>query len=251
MTKILGIIPSRYESSRFPGKALADIRGKSMIKRVYEQASKAQSLDRVIVATDDARIADEVESFGGEWVMTSQEHQSGTDRCFEAYSLSGESYDFVINVQGDEPFLKPGQIDDLSAVLNKEVELATLVKKITTTHGLFDPNSCKAVIDTNGNAIYFSRWPIPYLRDHGQEDWVRHHDFLEQVGVYAYRSDILEQITRLSLSSLEKAESLEQLRWMENGFKIKVGFTEYDSQCIDTPEDLERMLKLLESGSER
>ena len=250
MIKIIGIIPSRYASSRFPGKALADIFGKPMIQRVYEQAKKASVLSRVIVATDDERIMNVVQDFGGECQMTSQDHQSGTDRCAEVARSLDQDFEFIINIQGDEPFLDPEQIEDLGKVLNNEVELATLVKKIDTTQVLFDPNSTKAVLDGEDNAIYFSRWPIPFLRDVPQEDWVKKHGFFEQVGVYAYRKDILQAVTQLKVSSLEKAESLEQLRWMENGFAIKVGRTEYDSQCIDTPEDLERMIKRIEKGSE-
>ncbi len=247
--KILGVIPSRYASSRFPGKALADIFGKTMVQRVYEQAKNAESLSRVVVATDDKRIYDKVEEFGGECVMTKEDHKSGTDRCAEAKEILGGEYDFVINIQGDEPFLDPRQIDDLSKVLDKDVELATLVKKITTTQTLFDPNSCKAVLNESGEALYFSRWPIPYMRDHGQEDWVRNHPYWEQVGIYGYRADILDKITSLPVSDLERSESLEQLRWLENGFRIKTGQTEFDSQCIDTPEDLERTLKRIERGS--
>jgi 3-deoxy-manno-octulosonate cytidylyltransferase (CMP-KDO synthetase) len=248
MKKILGIIPSRYASSRFPAKALADIMGKPMIQRVYEQASKSSVLEKVIVATDDKRIFDVVESFGAEAIMTSEDHKSGTDRCAEALKKLGGDFDFIINIQGDEPFINPSQIDDIGKILENEVQLATLVKKISTTQNLLDVNACKAVIDQNNFALYFSRWPIPHVRDHGQEDWVRNHEFWEQVGIYAYRKDILEEITRLPQSPLEKAESLEQLRWMENGYKIKVGFTEYDSQCIDTPEDLEIILERLRSN---
>ena len=248
MKKIIGIIPSRYASSRFPAKALADILGKPMIQRVYEQASKSTVLEKVIVATDDKRIFDVVNSFGAEAIMTSENHKSGTDRCAEALKNLGEDFDFVINIQGDEPLIHPSQIDDIGKILTGDVQLATLVKKISTTQNLLDVNATKAVLDKNNFALYFSRLPIPYVRDHGQEDWVRQNVYWEQVGIYAYRNDILQEITELPQSPLEKAESLEQLRWMENGYMVKVGFTEYDSQCIDTPEDLEIMLERLRSN---
>ncbi len=247
MNKILGIIPSRYASSRFPAKALADIMGKPMIQRVYEQASRADTLDQLYVATDNQRIFDVVKNFGGNVVMTSEDHQSGTDRCAEAIKKVEGDFSFVINIQGDEPFIEPGQIDDLGNSLSEKVELATLVKKINTTQTLFDVNSTICVLDKDDYALYFSRWPIPYLRDHAQGEWVKNHTYWEQVGIYAYRTDILEKIKDLPVGDLEKAESLEQLRWMENGYKVKVGKTEFESQCIDTPEDLEKMLQMIKN----
>lgn len=242
--KILGIIPARYASTRFPAKALADIRGKSMVQRVYEQAGKAGSLSKVLVATDHEEIFSHVEQFGGKVIMTSPDHQSGTDRCFEAYQKLKTGFDFVINIQGDEPFIKPEQIDLLASCLNdNDVELATLVKKITDTETLFNPNTPKVIFNKQNEAIYFSRETIPHLRGIHKEEWLLQHTFFKHIGIYAYRTDILEKITSLHPSSLEKAECLEQLRWIENGFKIKVAVTEYESQGIDTPEDLAKVIK--------
>ena len=241
---ILGIIPARYASTRFPAKALADINGKSMIQRVYEQALKANSLQKVVVATDHEKIFSHVQSFGGNVVMTAEDHQSGTDRCFEAFQKLNESFDFVINIQGDEPFIQPQQINLLAGCLdNKEVELATLIKKISDLETLFNANTPKVIFNKNQEAIYFSRETIPHIRGVKKEDWLLKHSFYKHIGIYAYRTDILEKITSMNPSSLEKSESLEQLRWIENGLKIKVAITEYESQGIDTPEDLEKVLK--------
>lgn len=241
--KILGIIPARYASTRFPAKALADVLGKSMVQRVYEQAKKSATLTQVLVATDDNRIYDHVKGFGGEVVMTAPHHPSGTDRCFEALKKSAGNVDFIINIQGDEPFINPGQIDLLASVLSPETELATLVKKIDSEEVLFNPNSPKVVLNQKGEALYFSRSPIPYLRGVPEKDWLTTGLFYKHIGIYAYRIDILESITRLTTSSLENAEALEQLRWLENGYKIKVAITEHESFGIDTPEDLEKAIK--------
>lgn len=244
--KILGLIPARYASTRFPGKPLADIGGKPMIQRVYEQASKA--LDAVYVATDDDRILDAVKAFGGKAVMTDTNHQSGTDRCKEALQIveqqEGEKFDVVVNIQGDEPFIRPELVEALASCFqNPATEIATLVKPLNNNEDLWDPNKPKVVVTPGLEAIYFSRSPIPYLRQQPKEEWhLRHHYYLH-IGLYAYRSDILNEITRLQPSVLEKAESLEQLRWIENNFKITVRVTEHDSIGIDTPEDLERVLK--------
>lgn len=239
--QIIGIIPARYASTRFPAKALADIGGKSMIQRVYEQASQSANLSRVIVATDDERIKQHVQSFGGEVIMTSTEHQSGTDRCFEALQKSGAQADYVINIQGDEPFILPAQITRLSEVLNGSVELATLIRKIESEEILFNTNTPKVVIDKNQNVLYFSRQTVPYLRDVPQEEWLSRHTFYKHIGIYAYRADILSEITQLPVSSLEKAEALEQLRWLENGYSIKAVVTPDDSHGIDTPDDMARV----------
>ncbi|MBX9851605.1 MAG: 3-deoxy-manno-octulosonate cytidylyltransferase [Cytophagaceae bacterium] len=241
--KILGIIPARYASTRFPAKALADINGKSMIQRVYEQASKSSSLKKVLVATDHELISDHVKKFGGEVVMTSDSHQSGTDRCFEALQKTEGSFDYVINIQGDEPFIQPGQIDLLAGCLAEKTELATLIKKITDTETLFNPNTPKVIFNKNKEAIYFSRQTIPYLRGIKNEEWLNYHEFYKHIGIYAYRTDILSRITLLPVSPLEKAEALEQLRWIEHGYKIKIAITEYESYGIDTLEDLQRILK--------
>ncbi len=243
---ILAIIPSRYASTRFPGKPLADIQGKSMIQRVYEQAKKAKRVDRVVVATDDDRIAEHVKSFGGEVIMTSASHPSGTDRCYEATTKLNTHYDYVLNIQGDEPFIDPDLIDELADILkDKNVELATLVRKVDREEILTDRGEAKVVLNSNSQALYFSRQAIPFLREAGATPWHELHTFYHQIGLYAYRSDILEKITRLPVSTLEKAELLEQLRWLENGFQITCGITELESYSIDRPEDIDRVLRII------
>jgi len=244
--KILGIIPARYNSSRFHAKALADINGKSMIQRVYEQASKAQLLAKVVVATDHQLIFDHVKAFGGEVVMTSESHQSGTDRCFEAYESLNETFDYLINIQGDEPFIQPDQIDVLAQILTQypNVQLATLIKKITQTEHIFDINKVKVVFDNEHKAIYFSRQAIPFQRGVEPNLWLNNHDYFKHLGIYAYRTDILAKITKLAPSSYEQMEALEQLRWIQNGFLIHVQETEYESYGVDTPQDLEEIIKL-------
>lgn len=243
--KILGIIPARYASSRFPAKMLADIKGKPMIQHVYERASMAKCIDKLVVATDDERIAKVVRAFGGEAVITKETHQSGTDRCFEALSLTNQHFDYVINIQGDEPFIIPEQIALLASKLDGKTEIATLIIRALDNEKLFHIGEVKVVLDKDENGVYFSRQVIPFLRNTPQEEWLNHHQFYRHVGMYAYRADILAQITELLPSSLEKAESLEQLRWIENGFKIKTAITEHDSYCVDTPEDLEALLRTL------
>ena len=247
--KFIGIIPARYGSSRFPGKPLADMAGKPMIQRVYEQAQKA--LDEVWVATDDERILKAVENFGGKAVLTSPDHKSGTDRCNEAFSKIGNGFDVIINIQGDEPFIQPLQIETLKACFNsKETQLATLVKSFKKEDGfevLFNPNSPKVILSKNSEAIYFSRSVIPYIRDAHHTEWLDKHIFYKHIGMYAYRADILKDITLLPQSNLELAESLEQLRWIENGYKIKVGLTDIETIGIDTPEDMEKAIKLLKT----
>jgi 3-deoxy-manno-octulosonate cytidylyltransferase (CMP-KDO synthetase) len=244
-----GIIPSRYASSRFPGKPLAIIRGKPMIRRVYEQASR--SLDIVYVATDDARIYDTVLGFGGNAVMTSDKHQSGTDRCAEAAVIitkeKGIKADVVINIQGDEPFIRPEQIDLLvSCFSDKSVELATLVRKVEPGENLTNPNHPKVILDMSGNAIYFSRSVIPFIRDSDLSKWTHIHTFYKHIGLYAYKTHTLNLITELRRSQLEIMESLEQNRWLENGYKIRTAVTEWESVCIDTPGDLESAEKFLD-----
>ncbi len=244
--KILGIIPARYGSTRFPGKPLADIGGKPMIQRVYEQA--CQKLDDVYVATDDERIEAAVKGFGGKVVMTSVEHQSGTDRCAEALAkvseLENSRFYAVINIQGDEPFISPVQIETLANCFNDDAtELATLVKPIRHHQDLFNPNKPKVVVSKDKCALYFSRSPIPYLRGQAEETWVEKHQYYNHIGLYGYRSDILEKITQLPIGTLEAAESLEQLRWLENGYSIRVEETNEQAIAIDTPEDLEKVLK--------
>ena len=246
MKNIIGIIPARYASTRFPGKPLIEIAGKSMIQRVYEQVKKSLLIREVIVATDDERIANAVKSFGGKVCMTSIEHQSGTDRCAEVIDKLQLKCDAVINIQGDEPFIDPKQIDLVCGCFSDETtELATLVKKITSSEILFNPNSPKVILDKDNNAIYFSRNPIPYVRGKEQQDWLNENVFYQHIGIYGYRPDVLKKITQLPVSSLEKAESLEQLRWIENGFEIKTATTTLETLAIDTPEDLTRILHSL------
>lgn len=245
--KILGIIPARFQSTRFPGKVLVDINGMSMVQRVYEQANKSTYLDKVIIATESQKVKSHVESFGGQAVLTDDSHASGTDRCYEALTLQKESYDYVINIQGDEPFISPTQIDEIATLLDGKVELATLIKKITTNSELFNYGEVKTVYNTNMEALYFSRQPIPYCRDEGEMEWLSHQDYYKHIGIYAYRADILEKVSKLPVSSLEKAESLEQLRWIENGLKIKLAYTEHESVCIDTKEDLDKVLANIDS----
>ncbi len=242
---ILGIIPARYASSRFPGKPLVDIKGKSMIQRVYEQASKARKLTKVVVATDDNRIADHVKSFGGEVIMTEPNHPSGTDRCYEALTKAEGNYKFVMNIQGDEPFIDPHQIDELAYACNDSTELLTQMISVDSYEVLFDMGEVKIALNDHNEALFFSRMVIPFVKGIEQKEWHKHHHYYRHVGMYAYRADILEKITRLMPSALEKAESLEQLRLLEAGYKIKCVETKYDSHCVDTPEDIEKVLKLM------
>ncbi|MCX3265217.1 3-deoxy-manno-octulosonate cytidylyltransferase [Pedobacter agri] len=243
----IGIIPARYASTRFPGKPLVDIAGKTMIQRVYEQASKAKSLSKVVVATDDERIADEVKRFGGEFVFTGSQHQSGTDRCAEVIEKLPD-YEIVINIQGDEPFIEPAQIDLLaSCFIEEKVQLATLIKPIQSQESIYNPNSPKVVIDINGRAMYFSRSPIPFIRNGEPGVWAEKHKFYKHIGIYGYRTESLKAITKLPPSALEIAESLEQLRWIENGFYIQTKVTDLETVAIDTPEDLLKLNKLLEA----
>jgi 3-deoxy-manno-octulosonate cytidylyltransferase (CMP-KDO synthetase) len=243
--KILGIIPARYASTRFPGKPLINIMGKSMLQRVYEQTKKCNKLTDVVIATDDNRIADHAASFGAKVVITKAEHPSGTDRCFEAYLNSKTNCDYIINIQGDEPFIDPGQIDLLAELCDGSTELATLMIKCTSHEVLFDKGEVKITLNTNNEALYFSRMVIPFIKGVEEKLWHTHFNYFRHVGMYAYRADVLEKVTKLQPSSLEKAESLEQLRWLENGFKIKCAETLHDSHCIDTPEDVEKVIRLM------
>lgn len=244
--KILGVIPARYASSRFPGKPLANIGGKSMIQRVYEQVQKASLINHVVVATDDKRIVDHVKSFGGDVCMTKESHPTGTDRCYEAYTLLDQQFDYVINIQGDEPFIQPDQIDQLaSACLDGKTEIATLIKKIEIADELFNTGEVKVVKDINNKALYFSRAAIPHLRNVAPEKWFAMQAYYKHIGLYAFRHDILAEVSALAMSSLEQAESLEQLRWLENGFSITVAETQTESLCIETPEDLLRAVAYL------
>ena len=245
--KFVAIIPARYASTRFPGKPLADMNGKYMIQRVYEQVKKC--IQDVYVATDDDRIAQAVTRFGGNAIMTSDKHSSGTDRCYEALTKITGNFDAVINIQGDEPFIKPEQIEAIMACFDTpDTEIATLVRPFAEGEGfdaLFNSNSPKVVLNKKQEAIYFSRSIIPYIRNFTHTEWLKQHTFYKHIGMYAYRSDILKKITALPQSPLEIAESLEQLRWIENGYKIKTGITTQETIGIDTPEDMEKALKFL------
>lgn len=249
-TRFVGIIPARYASTRFPGKPLADMNGKTMIQRVYEQVRDL--LDAVYVATDDERIAQNVTSFGGQVILTSPNHKSGTDRCFEAYTKTGLGYEVVVNIQGDEPFVHPSQIETLKdCFVDNQVEIATLVKPFNPDDDfettLFNPNSPKVVLNRNREAMYFSRSVIPYLRGKAHTEWLAGHTYYKHIGLYAFRADVLREITSLPQSPLELAESLEQLRWLENGYRIKVGITHEETIGIDTPEDMEKAIAFMNS----
>lgn len=246
MKSVLAIIPARYASTRFPGKPLVEIKGKSMIQRVYEQTMKAKRIQEVIIATDDERIAAHAKGFGAKVVITRADHPSGTDRCFEAYEGFGKIFDYIINVQGDEPFLDPEQIDSLAAACDGKVEIATQMTKCLTHESLVDLGEVKIVLNTQKEALYFSRQVIPFIKGKDQKDWHTSFDYYRHVGMYVYRVDILKKITQLKPSSLEMAESLEQLRWLEHGFKISCVETNFDSHCVDTPEDIEKVLRLMQ-----
>lgn len=245
--KFIAIIPARYASTRFPGKPLADMNGKPMIQRVYEQVKKC--VNRVFVATDDERIFNAVKAFGGDVVMTSESHKSGTDRCAEAYNNIGSGEDVIINIQGDEPFIKPEQIEAVMACFDDtSTQIATLVKPFSENDGidaLMNPNSPKVVLGVNNEALYFSRSIVPYVRGCDVQEWLKSNTFYKHIGMYAYRADALAEITKLPQSSLEKAESLEQLRWLQNGYKIKVGITSQETIGIDTPADMQKALEFM------
>lgn len=250
--KFIGIIPARYASTRFPAKPLAMLGGKTVIQRVYEQVLGV--LDEAYVATDDERIEAAVKAFGGKVVMTSVDHKSGTDRCYEAFTKVGEGYDVVVNIQGDEPFIQPSQLEAIKACFEDEnTQIATLVKPFMaddTFEALENVNSPKVVVNKQMNALYFSRSIIPYQRNADKQDWLKGHMYYKHIGLYAYRNEVLKEITSLPQSSLEVAESLEQLRWLENGYIIKVGITSVETIGIDTPEDLARAEQFLQHQSE-
>lgn len=243
--KYIGVIPARYASTRFPGKPLVMLGGKSMIERVYEQV--AGVLDETCVATDDERIFDAVKAFGGNVVMTSTEHKSGTDRIQEAVTKIGDGYDVVVNIQGDEPFIQRSQIETVCRCFDDEItQIATLGKPFGNNfEAIANSNSPKIVIDNRGYAMYFSRSVIPFIRGKQTEEWAEVYPFVKHIGLYAYRREVLAEITQLPQSSLEIAESLEQLRWLQNGYRIKVGLTDVETVGIDTPEDLQRAEEFL------
>ena len=237
--KFIAVIPARYASTRFPGKPLAVLGGKTVIQRVYEQAVSV--LPEAYVATDDERIFQAVEAFGGRAVMTRADHKSGTDRIEEAVEKIATGADVIINIQGDEPFIQPSQIETLMQLFDDPAtQIGTLGKRFETIDAVRNPNSPKIVTDNRGFAIYFSRSVIPYIRGIETDEWLTHYPFLKHLGIYAYRREVLAEVTRLPQSALEKAESLEQLRWLENGYRIRVGLTNVETVGIDTPEDLAR-----------
>ncbi|HNY07713.1 MAG TPA: 3-deoxy-manno-octulosonate cytidylyltransferase [Bacteroidales bacterium] len=244
----VGIIPARYASTRFPGKPLAMIDGKSMIQRVYEQSCKANVLSEVWIATDDNRIENHIKSFGGKVMLTSPNHKSGTERCNEVIQrLQADTpsrlFDVAINIQGDEPFIQPKQIEKVaSCFLNPEVEIATLIKKISDKTELFNPNVVKVITANDKKALYFSRQPIPFLRGMPENDWLTHHTYFKHIGIYAYRTETLRKLTMLAPSPLEIAESLEQLRWLENAYHIYTKQTDFESFSVDTPDDLLKLI---------
>ena len=242
--KFIGIIPARYASTRFPGKPLAILGGKTVIQRVYEQASSV--LEEAYVATDDERILQVVEQFGGRAVMTRADHKSGTDRIEEAAEKIGTDADVIINVQGDEPFIQPSQIETMMRLFdNPTTQIGTLGKRFDSIEATLNPNSPKIVTDLQWFALYFSRSIIPFVRGKEQTEWLKSYPFLKHLGLYAYRREVLHEVTQLPQSHLELAESLEQLRWLENGYRIRVGLTDVETVGIDTPEDLERAEEFL------
>ncbi len=238
--KTIGIIPSRYESSRLPGKPLVDINGKSMVQRVFEQVSKS-ALDTVIVATDDDRIYQHVLSFGGRAIMTSKDHSNGTERCAEVIEKLEDDYDIAINIQGDEPFIHPEQINQVNSLCKKEgVIIGTLIKKIETIEELLDPDAIKkVVVNSQLEAIYFSRSPIPYLQGVNQANWLEKQTYYKHIGIYGFKTKTLKEVVQLPPSINELAESLEQLRWLDNGLRINTEITEHESPSVDTEKDLD------------
>ena len=248
--KTLIVIPSRFGSTRFEGKPLIDIAGKTLIQRTYLQAQKNELNARVIVATDDERIYKHVSSFG-ECMMTSVHHQSGTDRCFEVLEKLNESFDILINLQGDEPFIQPNQIATLAkGLMNVDTKITTLKKRIQSREDLINPNHVKVVTNKNNDALYFSRQVIPHLRGIASEEWVEHYHYFRHIGLYGFRTEIIPALKSLQVSELEKMESLEQLRWLDNGFNINVLETNFQSPAIDSPEDLLTVENFLKSNPE-
>ena len=244
--KFIGIIPARYASTRFPGKPLAMLGGRTVIQRVYEQATAI--LDEAYVATDDERIFQAVEQFGGRAIMTRADHKSGTDRIEEAAEKIGTQADVIINIQGDEPFIQKSQIETLMHLFDEpSTQIGTLGKRFESIEAAMNPNSPKIVTDKRGFALYFSRSIIPYVRGKEQTEWLQHFPYLKHLGLYAYRREVLQEVTQLPQSPLEIAESLEQLRWLENGYRIRVGLTDVETVGIDTPEDLQRAEEFLAS----
>lgn len=247
--KTLGILPARYGSSRWPGKVLQDIGGKSMLQRTFEQARKAELLDDLLVATDDERVQEHVHRFGGRAVLTGTVHRSGTDRCAEAVEQLASDVDIVLNIQADEPFLPPGHLDRVVRMLQAGVPIATVAHPITSSEELWSPAAVKIVLDRAGRALYFSRSPVPYLRDVPREEWLQHHTFYRHIGLYGFQAPVLQRIARFQPGELEEAEKLEQLRWMEGGLPIQVGLVHTPSMGMDQPDDAARAEQWLASRS--
>lgn len=246
--KVIGIIPARYASSRFPGKPLADIAGKPMIQRVWERANKAKHTEKIIIATDDKRIYDSVKKFTDNVMMTPLELQSGSDRV--AFTAQNQEADIIINIQGDEPFINPAEVDQVAEILMNDTQavMGTLIKKIDKVQELESSNTAKVVIDREGYALYFSRSPIPCNRDFSdKQEWLKHSTYYKHVGIYSYRKSFLETFSRCECSPLEKVEKLEQLRVLENGYRIKTAVTDYEPVCVDTKEDLQRARERISS----
>ena len=242
--KVVAIIPARFASTRFPGKPLVDLGGKPMIQRTYERVKSVDGFDRIVIATDDKRIFDAAVGFGAEVMLTSETHLTGTDRCAEVLSRLGETVDYVINIQGDEPFIEPEQLREVAAGFATGAPILTLIKKITDQEILFNVNTPKVICDSEGHALYFSRQTIPFLRGVEPSDWLNKHTYYKHIGLYAYRADILPGLSALKPTSLELAESLEQLRWVQNGIRIKAIETQFETVGIDSPEDLEKIQKM-------
>lgn len=241
--KFIAIIPARFASTRFPGKPLVDIQGKPMVQHVYEKAIASSLFEKVIVATDDERIQKAVIGFGGEVAMTKPDHQSGTDRCGEVINQLEEEYDVVINIQGDEPFIHQSQLEELIDLFKSTpAQIGTLKKRLSNVGDVFNPNVVKVVAGIDKRALYFSRNPIPYVRDSDQSDWLSKQQFFKHLGLYGYKSEVLKELVKLEPSELEKSESLEQLRWLQNGYQIFISETNHESIGIDTPEDLKKLL---------
>ena len=242
--KVIAIIPARFASTRFPGKPLVDLGGKPMIQRTYERVLAVDGWQRVVIATDDLQIKVVAEAFGAEVIMTRADHVSGTDRCAEVLSKLGADFDYVVNIQGDEPFIEPAQLQELAIGFKTNAPILTLIKQISEVDTLFSVNTPKVVINQKGEALYFSRQTIPHLRGIPEQDWLSNHQFFKHIGLYAYRADVLIELSHLKPSRLEMAESLEQLRWLENGYTIQTIETQFETMGIDTPEDLEKIKKM-------
>ncbi len=249
--KVLAIIPARYASTRFPGKPLVQIAGKSMIQRVYEQSKKSKLIDRVIVATDHNKIEEELIKIGADYMLTSENHVNGTERCAEVVNRLKENYDIILNIQGDEPFIQANQLDQLIQSFNhKETQISTLIKPINHFNSLENPNEVKVVKASNNKALYFSRSPIPHVRGVKMEEWLNHQSFYSHIGVYGFRKEVLLEIVNIPQGKLEKAESLEQLRWLEAGYYISVNETNFKSLGVDTSEDLIHVENFLKQNPE-